>query len=207
MLPPSPSFLSLAPTLCPYTSNDNSDSPLDQRTASDWPPEGTALSPNRCILVALLHVTNPPPPHHLLPHPVPLLPLLPQPLCPPCPRSAWPSPSPLPGGPLAGHLLPFSTPHPHTVSLRFGSPQPCPRTIHPGLSGHLPSQILRGSARQTGWHISQWLDPQGPTHVATQEGPEKGAGSAMRRPTLVAPATRRLTRWGCTLPGRRWWCS
>lgn len=62
MLPPSPSFLSLAPTLCPYTSNDNSDSPLDQRTASDWPPEGTALSPNRCILVALLHVTNPPRP-------------------------------------------------------------------------------------------------------------------------------------------------
>lgn len=77
------------------------------------------------------------------------------------------------------------------------------RGAHPGTGGYLPVWISRP---KTGWSLT----PKCPHRPSTQEVPERGVGLVVHAclPSLRASHPRaELTRWGCTLQGRRWWCS
>lgn len=78
---------------------------------------------------------------------------------------------------------------------------------HPGTGGYLPLWISRRLCwPKTGWSLT----PRCPHRPGTQEVPERGVGLVVH---ACLPSHRashphvELTRWGCTLQGRRWWCS
>lgn len=102
--------------------------------------------------------------------------------------------------------LPPTPPH-------FWDPAPPPTSGRgpAGTAARPVSPTLGASAPALAAHLDTPQDlPQVPTWATTQEVPEKVVGWATPVPRPQppgAPAPAGLTRWGCTLRGRRWWCS